>query len=53
MKKELLFVLLLLCAGYAIAFSQEKNGIFVEFSGGFSNERDIEYTPVRDKDFEK
>lgn len=43
MKKKLLFILILLCAGHAIAFSQEKNGIFVEFSAGFSNERDIKY----------
>ncbi len=43
MKKKLLFILVFLCAGCAVAFSQEKNGVFVEFSGGFSNERDIEY----------
>ncbi len=43
MKKKLLFILILLCAGFTTAFSQEKNGIFVEFSGGFSNERNIEY----------
>lgn len=43
MKKKLLFILVLLCTSCAVAFSQEKNGVFVEFSGGFSNERDIEY----------
>lgn len=43
MKKKPLFILVLLCISFVSAFSQEKNGVFVEFSGGFSNERDIKY----------